>query len=265
MLQRSKLSWAVLAILLLPTAGAFYRSVSKPPLGQIAAGITAIVLVSVIVVPITALVSSAFAVAAERETGTVRFLLGFPNDRLEIVLGKLVSRATLVNGGLALGFVVVSLLSIVGSGQSRLITLAQFGLLTMLFATSYVGLAVGISAAVSTQMRAITGVVGSYLFWSICWLPGFPYSVSVSLQDALAEFLGHELSPSTVVHIEIINPPTAYMQTIQVLGPSFEEFARGSSTASTLVSPTVALGSLVAWTVLPLAVGYWRFKNAEIY
>ncbi|NEU58557.1 ABC transporter permease [Halorussus sp. MSC15.2] len=263
-LRRSKLSWAVLTVLLFSTAGAFYRSINRTPVGTAEKGITAIAYGAMIVIPITALVASAFAIAAERENGTIRFLLGFPNERVEVVLGKVLSRAILVNGGLALGFLAVALLAVVGADRPRLITVGQFALLTMLFATSYVGLAVGISAGVTTQIRAIGGTIVAYLFWSIFWLPGFPYSVAVYVENLLAKIVGHELGRTTVVHIEVLNPPTAYMQTVQVLGPSFEEFSRGSSMASALVEPSVAIGSLVAWTVLPLAFGYWRFRAAEI-
>lgn len=263
-LRRSKLTWGVLVALLLPTAGAFYRSIAESPVGQTGTGITTIVSAAMIVIPITALMASAFAVAGERETGTIRFLLGFPNERSEVVLGKVISRATLVNSGLTLGFLTVVLLAVAGTNRPRLVTLGQFALLTMLFATSYVGLAVGISTAVTSQIRAIAGVIGSYLFWSIFWLPGFPYSVSAYVQRVLAGVFGHELRPATVVRIEVLNPPTAYMQAVQILGPSFEEFARGSSTANALVSPTVAIGTLVAWTVLPIGLGYWQFRTAEI-
>lgn len=263
-LRRSKLAWSVFAFLLLPTFGAFYRSIDSHPVGKTSEGITAVTTAVMIVIPIVALVSSILAIAAERETGTIRFLLGFPNDRFEIVLGKVVSRATLVNGGLGLGFLFVGLMAIVWADSVPLDMLVQSMLLTMLFATSYIGLAVGISAAVTNQARAFTVAVGSYFFWTIAWLPSFPYSASASVQSLLAGLLGHELSPSTVVNIEILNPMVAYLQATQVLGPSFEKMARNSSTANVLASPSVAIAMLVAWAVLPLALGYWRFRNSEI-
>lgn len=263
-LRRSKLAWGVFIVLLVPIVGAFYRSTAGLPAGKTNAGISAIVSAAMIVIPITALVASAFAIAAERETGTIRFLLGFPNERFEVVLGKVISRATLVNGALALGFLAVALIATVGASRPRLVTLGQFALLTMLFATSYVGLAVGISAAVTSQIRAIAGVVGSYLFWSIFWLPGFPYSASMFTVEKLEALLGGRLSPSSIMLVEIINPPTAYIQTLQLLGPTFENMARGSSTANTLAPPSVVIGVLVAWTVVPLALGYLAFRRAEI-
>ena len=263
-LQKSKLSWGGLLALLLPTAVAFAWSASGTTSGGTPKGIFAAMFAIVILVPIIIFVTTASAIARERESGTIRFLLGNPNDRSEVILGKMLSRALLVNGGLLVGSLGIALSALVLTDAPRLATIGVFAFLTMLFATSYVGLVVGISAVSANQMRSFVGIAAAYLFWSVGWLPGFPYSVSMFVVEKVEALLGRSLEPSSVVLVEVVNPPTAYMQSLQLLGPTFENVARGSSTANTLAPPPAVVGVLVAWTVVPLALGCLAFSRAEI-
>ena len=263
-LRKSKLSWGVLLALLFPTTVAFGWSASGTAAGGTTEGIFATMFAVVILVPITVFVATGSAIAKERESGTIRFLLGNPNDRSEVVLGKMLSRTLLVDGGLLVGYLGIALSALVLTDAPRLVTIGVFAFPTMLFATSYVGLVVGISAASANQMRAIVGIAAAYLFWSVGWLPGFPYSVSMFVVEKVETLLGRSLEPSSVVLVEIVNPPTAYMQSLQLLGPTFENMARGSSTTGTLAPPSAVVGVLVAWTVVPLALGYLAFSRTEI-
>lgn len=264
-LRRSRLVWGALAALLLPIVGAFLSAVTTNPAEKTFIGISLMAFVVMILLPVTVLVLASLSIAGERESGTIRYLLGFPNDRHEIVLGKALSRLALVNGCLVVGFALVALFAVVLTDRSRLGAIVGFALVTMLFATSYVGLAVGVSAAATSQMRAIVAAAAGYAFWTVFWLPGFPLSASMFVTDELASLVGHPLDPSTVRLIEIINPPTAYLQSLQLLGgDSFDTLARVSSTTGALAPPVAIVAVLVAWTVVPLAFGYWRFRNADL-
>ena len=52
--------------------------------------------------PIVALVATYMAIAGERESGGVKFLLGLPNSRRDVFLGKLASRLGVVTAGVAI-------------------------------------------------------------------------------------------------------------------------------------------------------------------
>lgn len=258
--RRSKLIWVVLITCLLIPAGGFYGITVTTPVENrtMLFSVAGIVLPAIIFLPVIALVSSSSAIARERESGTIRFLLGFPNDRREVVLGKFLSRAALINVGLSIGFAVTALLAVVFFDQPGFLTLATFALLTMLFATAYVGLAIGISAVTSSQMRAIAGVLASAFVWAFIWIPFVPSSIPSLVEKHTG------VTDSTLVLVDIVSPSMAYAQTLQLLGPDAEPLVKSTASAPLLVSPTIAIGSLVAWVVVPLALGYWWFCTVDI-
>lgn len=260
--RRSRLGAGLLAGHFVLVVLAFSIAAYNAPAEKTFAGLGSVTFLVWLVVPATGLLAGALAIASEHESGTLKFLLGFPNDRRDVLLGKFVSRAAVVDGGLLAGFAVVELVAVVLADDPRPLTILGFAILTVLFATSYVGLGIGISAAVTTQARAVAGSVGSYAVWTILWLPGFPSSIPTWLGARLGS-AGFDTQRTTAV-LEVVNPPTAYSVAGQVLGPSFESVARSVSTTPVLVSPVVAVSALVAWVVLPLGLGYWRFRRAEV-
>lgn len=259
-IRNSRLFWMVLIVCPLLTIGSFYGVMATMPAQNRSAlfGVFGMTFPVLFFVPIVALMAASSAIARERESGTIRYLLGLPNARWEVVLGKFFSRAVLVGGGFSVGFIGVAAFSVALFDRPRLLMLVVFALLTALFASGYVGLAVGISAVADSQMRAITGAVGSYLVWAFFWLPFVPSSAP-SLAENYAGVTGESLAL-----FEAISPSMAFAHSLQLLGPMAERLAKTMTSESVLISPIVAVGVLLAWTVVPLAVGYWRFRSAEI-
>lgn len=264
-LRESKLSWAVFLALAGTVSLPFLAIVTDTGganaavRGQlVAAGAVAFV------VPILAMAPCLFVLAKERESDTIRFLLSQPNDRSDVVVGKALSRTGLVYAGLCCGFLVVALGSVALAGAAHLVSLLLLTVLTLLFAGCYVGLAVGVSAWASSQTRAVVGTAGAYLLFTVAWLPYFPVSVSRKLVGIAESVAGGTLSPATVRLIELVNPLVAYGQALQVLGPTFENAARAYSSTNTLAAPGTALAALVAWTFVPLVLGYLSFARADL-
>lgn len=259
-LRRTRLVWAVLLFCPLLIAGGFYAVVSSQTGTSRTAlvGLLGLVFPILTFVPMLSLVISSFSIAKERERGSVRFLLSFPNDRREIVLGKFLSRSSLIASGLLVGFVLATLLSIFVFDDPAILMFTTFCALTVLFTTSYVGIATGISATVTTQSRAIIGSIGAYLVWNVFWIPAVPNSIPSLLQEHSS------LSSSALVLVNMVSPSNAYLQSLQYVSPGVEELVRTMSTGSELVSPLLAVSMLLIWSMLPLVLGYWRFRKADI-
>ena len=261
-IRRSKLTWGVPIVYLLFMIAAFYGATAIKPTMTSALGF--IFYIGTFVVPITALVSASHTIAGARESGRIRFLLGFPNDRSEIVFGTFLSRVVLINGSLLIAFAVVALLAVLSLDQARLEMLAQFVLLTILFATAYVSLAIGISASTASQARATTGTVGSFLVLNVLWSFFSPWSIVGVLRNLLSIQLKLDVPAALYVLAEVTNPVMAYLHATQVLGPAFTGSARAFSSAPRLASPMIAVGVLILWIAVPLVLGYRRFRDAEI-
>ncbi|MDZ7850465.1 MAG: ABC transporter permease subunit [Halodesulfurarchaeum sp.] len=69
-------------------------------------------------VPIMALIAGYLAIAGERESGSLKILLGLPPSRGEVLAGKFLGRAAVVGIGVAAGFAI-----------SGVVTAALYGVL----------------------------------------------------------------------------------------------------------------------------------------
>ena len=217
-----------------------------------------------VLVPLFALVASAFVLAIERQSGRMRFLLVLPNQRSEIVIGKVLSRGTLVNGGLLTGFLLIGVVALALGDAAWLPEIGILTLLTMLFATGYVGVAIGVSAACANQVRAVIASLSVYLVSNVIWLPMFPVSGSQVTIDLLESVLSQSPGPVVVRAVEMLNPLIAYSQSLQLLGPSFENLARSISSTNTVADPILAIGILLGWVLTPISLGYLGFRRATI-
>jgi len=90
----------------LAAALTFLSSMSASAFGHVGYGRTAAVLVNLValIVPLMALSVGASSLAAERERGTLAYLLAQPLDRSELLLGKFAGLAAALAAALALGF-----------------------------------------------------------------------------------------------------------------------------------------------------------------
>src|SRR5262245_44175495 len=91
---------------LLAVALSFLSSLGAAAYGHVGYGRTAAVLVNLValIVPLMALNVGAASIAAERERGTLAYLLAQPLDRGELLVGKFLGLATALAAALAGGF-----------------------------------------------------------------------------------------------------------------------------------------------------------------
>jgi ABC-2 type transport system permease protein len=215
-------------------------------------------------VPIVALVAAYLAIAGERESGSLRLLLALEPNRRTIVIGKFLGRSAVVVAGLSIGFLLASVVTWLVYGALPLGAFLAVLALTVGLGVVFVGLAVGISAATATRARAMTLGIASYLGLALLWdlipqgahliVEGGPPSGSV---------------PGWFLLLEGLSPSGAYSALVtRVISASVSSIP---STADLLGGPMpvylewwVFALLLLAWTVLPLAAGYWTFSRADL-
>lgn len=209
------------------------------------------------VVPIVALVAGYLSVAGERESGSIRVLLSLPPSRRDVVVGKFVARSGVVVGGILLAFALGSVASVLLYGELPTEVALKTTGLTAALGITFVGIAVGFSAATASRSRAVTAAVLFFVVTVVLWTP-IVLAVRFLFGDPGA------------------GPPAEWIQLLELLPPS-QIFGRlyNSLVGSALGSgpPPVdaiylsdpALGLLMtAWLVVPLVLGYWRFARADL-
>ena len=225
----------------------------QPGFGRTAAGLLNLML---LMVPLLGLTIGAQALVADRQDGSLDYLLAQPVSPAEVFVGKYLGAALALLLILVFGFgssaVAMAARGTTGSLSGFLVLVA----LTLLLGLAMLSVGYLISSG-SPQTAAALGLALTL------WL-GF---VIVGDLGLMGSALVMDLSPGTLLVASLANPLDAYklvaVQTLQasldVLGPAGVYATRRFGSAL----PPLLLGLLALWVVVPLPIGYWLFKRTD--
>ncbi|WP_415383093.1 ABC transporter permease [Halosimplex sp. TS25] len=271
-LARSKLMWVATLVVLAATVPQTYDRATDSWNVFVDSTQDQLLIPFVLFAGPVAIVAAYASVAGERESGSLRVLLSFPTDRGAVLLGKALSRTVLLLA-LSLGtYLVLGGVLIQAYGTLDGVEyLLDAGLLAA-FTVAWAGLSVGVSAAVATKVRAVAVLFGLYLalgplnLWratvvrlvgTVLEGPGFDPSTLRSLTNAGGE------TPEWYLYVGRLNPIQATLAanewTSHALTPSV-----WSTGPATLAHNAFGVAAVLAWGVVPLAIGHWRFGRADL-
>jgi ABC-2 type transport system permease protein len=265
--RRAKLVWAPAALYTLFMLLFFWGQTQgpEPDFYRVLWGLVGIG--GSLLVPLIALVAAYLSIAGERESGSVKFLLGLPNSRSDVVFGKVLSRSAVVAAGLLLSFVVgvAAAAVLVPDMTFEYGDYALFVVVTVLYALAYVAIAVAISAATSSRSRAMGGAIGFFFVFNLVWnfLPVGP----VQMIEFLSDEFGIEVSDSVTEFVFSLSPTGAYLNGILklIMPGRFNQQAGAVVTDPPFyIEGWFMILILAAWIVVPLALGAWQFQRAEL-
>jgi|AntDeeMetageno50_2_1112565.scaffolds.fasta_scaffold00496_6 ABC-2 type transport system permease protein len=216
--------------------------------------------------PIIALIAAYLAIAGERESGSIKVLLGLPPSRGDVILGKLIGRGLVVAAGLMAGFLIAGGVILAVYGSIPLGAFVLTTLLTGLLGLVFVGIAVGISASTATRARAMTLSIGLYLvivlFWDL-----FAQFAHLAVRGS---FPGTTV-PSWYVFLQSLSPVGAYdlLVTTVLAGATTGTLPSLATQLEAGIVPVflssgAMLSILVLWGLVPLMVGYLRFSRTDL-
>lgn len=219
--------------------------------GRTAASLVNLVL---LIVPLMGLTIGAGGISAERERGTLHYLLAQPVSRAEVLLGKYLGLAVSLLGALALGF---GLSGAIIAGRGGQTDAGAYGLLVIFSFTLALGmLSLGFLIGVLTRKAAVA--TGTALF---LWL----VLVFVGDLGLMGTTLAFKLPIQALFNLALINPLQVFKMsalmsinaTLDVLGPA------GIYAIQTYRDHLtwMFLGALFAWIVLPLVAAYTIFSR----
>lgn len=222
-----------------------------------------------LLVPIVAIVASYLAIAGERQSGRLKVLLSLPPTRRDVLAGKFLGRSVVVLGAVLGALAAAMLLSLAVYGTVPVASYAVVAALTSLLGLAFVGIAVGLSAAIASRQGAMALAVSAYVLFVAFW--GLVVRV---VQVILDRGLSIQLDPETLTFLRILSPRNAYGRLIDsVVIPDLLGQASGgpaglapvqTATAPVYLQDWFVVGLLLAWIVVPLALGYWRFEVADL-
>lgn len=226
-------------------------------------------MVLAVLLPIVALVASYMSIAGERESGGIKFLLGFPNTRRDVFLGKLLSRLAIVTGGLVFVFVTATTVAVARHGVLPIGTILGLFALSLLYGAVFVGVAVALSAAVGSRSRAIGAAVGSYFLLVILYVvPNI--RITTLVRWVHHTMLGMETNPDLYDAVTYTSPFIAFRKALNLVFPAdFQRpvFRRSSEEIANIplyLSDEFAVVVFALWLAVPLVVGYLRFDRTDL-
>lgn len=154
-------------------------------------------------------------------------------------------------------------------GAVDLRALVVFLAVTLAFAVVYAAIIVAISASTASTARATTVALGFFVLFELFW-----DVVPVGVVYVLEGFSLPRQVPDWVFLVTQLSPSSAYLSSIIALLPGLADTVGatagqggpgGAPGAADpfYVTPEVGLVGLATWLVVPLGIGYRRFKSAD--
>lgn len=268
---RSLTLWIVTGLLILLVAGMTaipsLLGVEEEPFGQALYFLFSAV---ALVIPIVGLLLGYNAVVGERESGSIRFLLGLPNTRRDVVVGKLLGRTAVVVVASVVAFVVgAGVIAWLYDGFVTSDYLALFAF-TVVMGLVYLSIAIGVSASVSSRGRAIAGVLGIFVLFDIAW-QSVPMGIYYLLEGSWPALYGEGSLPAWFVLVERLSPGQALsavaIEIVDVIDAAEIDLTAAGRVAGEVpfyLETWFAGVIVVGWIALPIAVGYARFSRAVL-
>lgn len=280
---RSRLLWGLIGVFVAFLTMALLSAEQlfpEPVTVDAARALSGVAMLAQLFVPGVALVVGYMAVVGERRSGSLRVLLSYPFSRRDVVLGKLVGRTLVTATGLVVSYAVASGLVVALYGAPEFATFAGFVASGVLVAVTFTALAVGGSAAAATRGRAMTLTAGSFVAMVFFWKPaavGLYYAVTGSIPGLHADrwyFLLKRLNPleafrvlsSAALDQRVQAFPRIPLEDLPTDTPP-EQLALANRIGGEIpfyLEEWFSAVVLLAWGVVPVLIGYWRFERADL-
>src|SRR5690606_21354581 len=238
-----------LALLVLNSAG--YGGISG--FGRTSAGLINLVL---FLAPLMGLTLGAQALASERESGTLGYLMAQPVSFAEIFVAKFVGLAIAITAAIVSGFALSTLtINLLGDG-SGMGTFIALTAPTVLLALASLSLGMLISALSKRQSTAL-GIA------TVAWLA----LVLIGDLGLMGTAVILKLSPEQLMGLTLANPLEVYrIASIDMLQDSLELLGPSGLVAhdwfGSAIGP-VLTAIMLAWIIVPLGAAYARMAREE--
>ncbi|WP_248516191.1 ABC transporter permease subunit [Salinarchaeum laminariae] len=217
-----------------------------------------------IFLPVLAAMIGYMAIVQERESGSIRVLLGLPLRRSDVVVGKVIGRSIVIVGALLVTGLIGTVLMFALYGSVEWQQMAAFGILGGVLSVVYVAVAIAVSASVSSRGKAMGLIVAILLVL----VYAYQYLV-LGLVRIVEGSWTLENVPDYALLLLSLDPNVAGSRAAGYLfsadiGDPLEGVAGESAQLPFYAEQWTAFPVIVLWIVVPLAIGYYRFGKADL-
>ncbi|WP_440991693.1 ABC transporter permease [Haloarchaeobius baliensis] len=256
---RSKAIWLLVAILLVLSVGyaVLHQYVGEETFTAFVNGYAGVL---ALVVPLLAIMLGYKSVVHERNSGSLKLTLSMPHDRKDLAVGTFVGRSVVLLVPTLAAMVVAGGVAAVLYGTEGLLWYPWFLFATVLLGLAFVGFSVGLSMSTAVDRWITFGALGGYLllvnFWGL--LHGMTLLVLHRQPVPPSEF------PDWAYLYRLLEPGQSYYRVLEF---GFDGGGAGlylGAGTPFYVDWWMGVLLLVLWAVVPLVVGYRRFRSGDL-
>lgn len=215
---------------------------------------------TVFFIPMIGLAVGYGAIAAERQSGSLRLLLSLPNSRADVVFGKFIGQTLVVVVSILIGYTLAGTIALLTYESFDVGVFVLYTGLTALYGTVYIALAIGVSSLMKSREKALVGASAAYVLFIVGW-------------DLLLLILQLLIYGPTVPDgglpgwfwfIGLVNPSAAFMWATRAVIPAYRELTFYPAPNALFLQEWVGFPLLLLWGLVPLGFGYYRFRKAHL-
>jgi Cu-processing system permease protein len=257
--------WVLSTTLLLTALALTLTFLGSAPTGSVGVRALDVVIVSlssltIVLLPLIALLISHDAIVGEVERGTMLLLLSYPVGRWQVLLGKFVGHLAILTFAIVLGYGAAALALIVTGATIDTESWVAFGKMigsSILLGASFIAVGYLISSLVRARGTAAGVAVGTWLLLILIY--------DMALLSLLVVDQGRFISAGILNSLLLLNPTDVYRMFNLAGSANVSVFSGMAGLADTVtLKPGVLLMVLAAWSALPLALAAFAFSRREV-
>ena len=201
------------------------------------------------------------SIAGDRESGSLLLELSFPHSRRDLVVGTFVGRAIVLLAPTLVSLTVAGAIGAVRYGTDGILWYPWFLFASALYGTAFVGISIGLSMVTTSDRRITFGALGMYLLLATIWGDLVSFGFTLIHRFGIP---GDVTTPDWGLLLRLAGPEESFSRLLRA-GFDLSRAGRYVGDGTPLyVDWWAALILLVLWIVVPLVIGFRRFRTADL-
>ena len=230
--------------------------------GGMEASALGLMAVSVILIPLIAIILGFSTISGEAESGALYVVLSYPVRRVEVLLGKLLGLGSVIIVSIFIGFGFGGVVIAATAGGESWGGFIGFILLSIFLGWIFLSLAICVSSYCKRRITSIGGGIVLW-FWGMIYgtvIIAILYATGKTFEDLMTGNI-----PNWFFNSVVFSPPdlhqTAVMRVFGIV--TFDQMGY-SITIPEFLNMGLLLTAHVIWFIVPLFLAYFFFKRRDI-
>jgi Cu-processing system permease protein len=232
-------------------------------MGEMEGTVGALMSISVMLVPIIAIMLGYATISGEAESGSLSIVLTCPVSRVDVLLGKFLGLESVICFSVMVGYGISGLVIAATAGGAQWVGYIGFMLLTMLLGTLYLSLSICFSSVLKRRVTSLAaGVVIFFLGMILGMIMMGAYMATGG--DINAFIAGDMTAVPDWFWFEVFLSPQDGSGVAAMLAFGVNEFMGYKFDLPSWINlGTLVLAQLI-WVLVPLTIAFLRFRKRDI-